>query len=141
VVPCPAEEATRVSNLSLRTQELPGHVLAVFADGVLDADTAGRLDALVTGAIARGWTKIACDLEKVTYIASAGAGVFIGSLNACQEKGGGIVLVHRAAAESDADGAALTQGYNPLQIFDLLGLTGVIPLAATMDEARKRLGA
>jgi anti-sigma B factor antagonist len=128
-----------VSNLTLRTQELPGNVLAVIADGVLDADTAGRFDQLVTGAISRGWTRIVCDLEKVTYIASAGVGVFIGSLEACRKGGGGIVLVHRAAAEGEAAGAALTQGYNPLQIFDLLGLSDVIPLAPTLDEARAKL--
>src|SRR5688500_1713283 len=128
-----------MSNLTLRTQELFGGVLAVFADGVLDADTAGRFDQLVSGAIQHGWTKIICDLERVTYIASAGVGVFVGSLEACRKKGGGIVLVHRAAAEGEEGGAALTQGYNPLQIFDLLGLTNVIPLAATLEQARTKL--
>ncbi|MCO5165885.1 MAG: STAS domain-containing protein [Planctomycetes bacterium] len=127
-----------MANLTLRTQELPGQVLAVTAEGVLDADTAGQLDQLLAGAIARGWTRIACDLEKVTYIASAGVGVFIGSLNACQEKGGGIVLVHRSVADGDG-GAGLTQGYNPLQIFDLLGLTEAFAVTPTLDEARRRL--
>lgn len=126
-----------MSNLTLRTQELPGAVLSIGIEGVLDADTSGKLDQLITGAIARGWTKIVCDLEKVTYIASAGVGVFIGSVNSCKEKGGGIVLVHRSASEDEPD----LQGYNPLQIFDLLGLTGVIPVATTLAEARKLLGA
>jgi len=124
-----------VSNLTLRTQELPDGVLSIVVDGTLDADTSGKLDQLMTGAVARGWTRIACDLEKVTYIASAGVGVFIGSLNACKEKGGGIVLVHRAANE-EAD----LQGYNPLQIFDLLGLNDMIPVATTLEQARKLLG-
>lgn len=130
-----------MSNLTLRTQELPGGVLVIAADGVLDADTAGRLDQLVTGAIERGWTRIACDLEKVTYIASAGVGVFIGSLNACREKGGGIVLVHRSASDDEAAGAGLAHGYNPLQIFDLLGLTNAIPMAPTLEQARRLLTA
>lgn len=128
-----------MASLTLRTQELPGHVLAIVADGVLDADTAGRLDQVVSGAIERGWVRIACDLEKVTYIASAGVGVFIGSLNSCREKGGGIVLVHRSASDEDAGGAGLAQGYNPLQIFDLLGLTGAFPVAPTLDQARRLL--
>lgn len=130
-----------MANLTLRTQELPGGVLAIVAEGVLDADTAPRLDQVVTGAIERGWVRIACDLERVTYIASAGVGVFIGSLNACREKGGGIVLVHRATAEEDASGSALAQGYNPLQIFDLLGLTDAFPVVATLEQARHALGA
>lgn len=128
-----------MSNLTLRTQELPGGVLAISAEGVLDADTAGRLDQLVSGAIERGWIRLICDLEKVTYIASAGVGVFIGSLNACREKGGGIVLVHRAASEEEAAGAGLAQGYNPLQIFDLLGLTSAFPVAPTLEQARRAL--
>ncbi|MBX3471763.1 MAG: STAS domain-containing protein [Planctomycetes bacterium] len=127
-----------MANLTLRAQELPGQVLAVVIEGVLDADTAGQLDKLISGAIARGWTRLACDLEKVTYIASAGVGVFVGSLEACRDKGGGIVLVHRSAAQGDG-GAGLTQGYDPLQIFDLLGLTGTFAMAATLEEARRRL--
>lgn len=130
-----------MSNLTLRTQELPGGVLSIVIEGVLDADTSGKLDQLVTGAISRGWTRIVCDLEKVTYIASAGVGVFIGSLNACKEKGGGIVLVHRAATEDEAGGSGLAQGYNPLQIFDLLGLNDMIPVATTLEQARMLLGA
>lgn len=128
-----------MSNLTLRTQELPGRVLVIVADGVLDADTSGRLDQLVTSAIERGWTRLACDLEKVTYIASAGVGVFIGALNACREKGGGVVLVHRSVAEGEAGGAGLAPGYNPLQVFDLLGLTDAFPMAATLEQARAAL--
>jgi anti-anti-sigma factor len=128
------------SNLTLRTQELPGHVLLVVADGVLDADTAGRLDTLIAGAVSRGWVKLICDLEKVTYIASAGAGVFIGTLQPCKDKGGGLVLVHRMGSEGAAmEGGALSHGFNPLQIFDLLGVSDLIPVAPTLDAALKLL--
>lgn len=130
-----------MSNLTLRTQELPDRVLHVVAEGVLDADTSGRLDALISGAISRGWVKLVCDLEKVTYIASAGAGVFIGSVQPCKDKGGGLVLVHRMGSEGAAmEGGALSQGFNPLQIFDLLGIADMIPVAPTLEAARKLLG-
>jgi anti-anti-sigma factor len=110
-------------------------VCTITPVGVLDAHTAEKLDTLVGKMVAEGTVRIICPLDQVTYIASAGVGVFVGYVNTCKEKGGNLVLVHPMGWDGGSDGSALTKGYNVLEVFNLLGLAEFITVAKSVSEA------
>lgn len=116
----------------------PQGICTITCDGVLDAHTSSQLDQLVGQVIQRGCTKIVCDLNKVTYIASAGVGVFVGYVNTCKEQGGNLVLLY--AQGYGGEGIGVAQGYNILEVFNLLGLAEHIPVATTTADAVKVFG-
>lgn len=113
----------------------PQGICTIKCVGVLDAHTSSQLDQLVGQVVQRGCTKIVCDLNEVTYIASAGVGVFVGYVNTCKEQGGNLVLLY--AQGYGGEGVAVTQGYNILEVFNLLGLAEHIPVAKSAAEANQ----
>jgi anti-sigma B factor antagonist len=129
------------STLKLTHEPSPDGPHLIVCEGVLDAHTSGQLESVIDGIIKGGDHKIACDLTGVTYIASAGVGVFVGFVNACQDGGGNLILVHPYGFEGENEARGLSSGYNVLEVFNLLGLADFIPVAKTRDEAFRKLGA
>ena len=129
-----------MSELSLSHEISPSGICTIVAAGVLDAHTSGQLDALVSKVMTGGCHKIICDIEKVTYIASAGVGVFIGSVETCRQKGGNLVLVYSLGFDGQQGSVGLTPGFNVLEVFNLLGLSQFISVATTQDEATRLFG-
>lgn len=127
-----------MSELELVHELSSAGVCTIHAAGVLDAHTAGKLDTLITGVVKNGCSQIVCVLNKVTYIASAGVGVFVGFVNSMQEKGGDIVLVHPVGFDGGTQGSALQEGYNVLEVFNLLGLAEFIKVEKTVEAAIAR---
>lgn len=123
------------SELELSHRIEASGVCLVSCRGVLDAHTSGRLDRLIEDVTRRGITRVACDLSEVNYIASAGVGVFVGHVNACRENGGDLVLVHPLGFGGDGEGTGLQQGYNVLEVFNLLGLADFLRVVKTPAEA------
>jgi anti-sigma B factor antagonist len=117
------------------THEIVDGVCTIFPVGVLDAHTSEQLDALVDKVMEGGILKIVCTLDKVTYIASAGVGVFVGYVNTCKEKGGDLVLVHPSGWGMGEAGSGLSKGYNVLEVFNLLGLSEFISVATSREAA------
>jgi anti-sigma B factor antagonist len=60
--------------------------------GYLDTTTAGELEAALYGLLRKGQCKIVVDLSGVTYISSAGWGIFIGEIKEIRNRGGDLKL-------------------------------------------------
>lgn len=86
-------------------------VTIVRVAGYLDAHTFEQLEEAIASLFASSKYKVIVDLEKVEYISSAGAGVFIGALSEAQEHEGNIVLMNPTS--------------NVREVFDLLGLSQI----------------
>ncbi len=89
--------------------------------GFLDAHTFESMQDTLDRVFAANKYKIAINLEKVDYISSAGAGVFIGALGKAQEGNGDIVLMNPRPTV--------------LEVFDLLGLTQIFTFVNSQKEA------
>lgn len=63
-------------------------------EGEIDASSSIQLDAAIEMAIKNNEKKILFDCEKLTYISSAGLGVFMSYIQDVNEKGIGFVLYH-----------------------------------------------
>lgn len=118
------------------THGITNGICGIVCDGVLDAHTAGQLDDLIGKITKGGCHKLMCDLNKITYIASAGVGTFVGYVNACREKGGDLILVYAQGFGGDT---AIAEGYNVLEVFNLLGLAEFITVCKTSDDAIRAL--
>lgn len=89
--------------------------------GTLDAHTHAELEKRLRELIERGRVKIIAQLDHLTYISSAGAGVFVGAAGAAREKGGDIVFLRPQAAVRE--------------VFDLLGLSQIFEYADDRESA------
>jgi anti-sigma B factor antagonist len=102
-------------------REQRGAAIVVTLDGPVSVNTYEKLEAALEEGFRAGVYSVVVDMGNVRYVSSAGAGVFMNALSQCRENQGTIVLVN------------LTPGV--AEIFDLLNLTNVIPLATTVDTA------
>ncbi len=66
------------------------HVLKV--SGYLDTTTAGELENTLYGLLKKGRYRIVVDLSGVSYISSAGWGIFIGEIKEIRNHGGDLKL-------------------------------------------------
>lgn len=60
--------------------------------GYLDTTTAGELETALYGLLRKGHYKVIVDLSGVTYISSAGWGIFIGEIKEIRNHGGDLKL-------------------------------------------------
>jgi len=70
----------------------PEDVSIVKVSGYLDTTTARDLEAAINGLLSKGSYKIVLDLSGVTYISSAGWGIFIGEIKEIRNHGGDLKL-------------------------------------------------
>ena len=111
-----------MSDLRIKSDHLGDGVALVNAEGYLDAHTFEELETVIQGLFAKDVYRIIVDLQKLDYISSAGCGVFIGAIGTAQDNNGNIVLLKPSA--------------NVREVFDLLGLTQIFPLAEDLDLAK-----
>jgi len=97
-------------------------ILAV--QGYLDAHTAPSFESSIEAEIRSGKVRLVVDCAGLTYISSAGLGVFMSFLEDAREQGGDIKL------------AAITP--KVFQIFDVLGFPKLFDIASTVEEAAAR---
>jgi len=112
------------NKLIIQTKMVGDGMCILSLSGFLDAHTFEQLDEAISGLFDDDIFKVIADLAGVEYISSAGAGVFIGCLTAAQESGGDIVLVNPTP--------------NVREVFDLLGLSTIFQIVATVDEAANK---
>jgi len=100
-------------------------VYYIAAEGFLDAHTFEEMNNLINKLFAQRCYKLVIHLEKLDYISSAGAGVFVGAIGDAMDNGGNIVFLKPSS---------------PVQeVFDLLGLSQIFSFAQTIEEAMQTL--
>ncbi len=74
------------------TTESSGDFAVIHLEGAVDAHTAPQFEDAVQKVIDGGQNNIIVDCEKLTYISSAGLGVFMGFIEEVREAGGDIKI-------------------------------------------------
>ncbi len=97
-------------------------VLAV--EGYLDAHTAPAFETAIEDEIRSGRVRLVVDCSRLTYISSAGLGVFMSFLEEIREQGGDIKL------------AAITP--KVFQVFDVLGFPQLFDITGSVEAAVAR---
>lgn len=108
-------------NSSVKDQ---GDISVVYLKGFLDAHTASSLENTFSGLIENSKYKIVVNFKDLSYISSAGLGVFMAFIEKVRENAGDIKLT----AMSD----------KVFNIFDLLGFPLLYEIFNTEDEAIKK---
>ena len=89
--------------------------------GYLDTTTASELEAALYGLLEKATFKIVVDLSGVTYISSAGWGIFIGEIKKIRNNGGDLKL---AGMVGDV-----------FEVFQLLEFQSILEAYPSIDEA------
>ena len=110
-----------MQGLKIQLDESRQDIVLVELEGYLDAHAFEKLETLFEELFQRGKHRLMVDLNKLRYISSAGAGVFLGALGVCQEKDGNIALLRPSPEVTE--------------IFDLLGVFHIFPIASSPEEA------
>ncbi len=108
------------TNFSVSDEQM-GDISVVRLSGYLDAHTAPRLEKKLKELTESGKYKILVDFQDLTYISSAGLGVFMGSIEECRENKGDIKMCQMQE--------------NVYTIFDLLGF----PMLYDIDDKMQTL--
>ena len=90
-------------------------------EGMLDAHNFETLEALFEKHFDKGLYRFVIDIKRLTYVSSAGAGVFIGAVGTCQDNDGNIVLVQPSQEVKE--------------IFELLGVYQIFPVVQARAQA------
>ncbi|MBD0373939.1 MAG: STAS domain-containing protein [Pyrinomonadaceae bacterium] len=93
-------------------------------EGYLDAHTAPQFEQAVQSELDQGRTRFIVDCEKLTYISSAGLGVFMSFIEEIREQGGDIKI------------CGLTPKVR--QVFDILGFPELFDMCANREAAVQR---
>jgi len=78
--------------VSVATAKGADNVTILKISGYLDTTTAGELETALYDLLDKGCYKIVIDLSGVTYISSAGWGIFIGEIKEIRNRGGDLKL-------------------------------------------------
>jgi anti-sigma B factor antagonist len=94
--------------------------------GYLDTTTASELESALYGLLGKSGFKIVVDLSGVTYISSAGWGIFIGEIKKIRNNGGDLKL---AGMVGDV-----------FEVFQLLEFQSILEAYPSIDEAVDAFG-
>ena len=100
------------------------NVSVIHLEGYLDAHTAPQFERVIQSEVDAGRYRLVVDCEKLTYISSAGLGVFMGFIEEVREQGGDIKIC----------------GLSPKvrQVFDILGFAEIYDICETRAGAVQR---
>ncbi len=101
-----------------------GGALVLILDGFLDAHTAPQFEKAIEEAVRAGHVRLVVDCAKLTYISSAGLGVFMSFLEEIREQGGDLKV------------AALEPAV--YQVFEVLGFPALLDIQPAVDDAVAR---
>ena len=89
-----AREKPPASNPGTRVVELDDHTTLIIFAGYIDSSNAPDFRRVVESVLSRGASHLVCDLERIDYLGSAGAGIFIESIGKVQAAGGQMSLLN-----------------------------------------------
>lgn len=102
----------------------PGNSITIIRiNGIIDTNTSRELNKVIGDVLAAKDYKIVIDLEHVTYISSAGWGIFIGEIRTIQTNGGDLKL---ASLSPDVE-----------EVYQLLEFYNILKAYDSIDEAVK----
>ncbi|MEO8074199.1 MAG: STAS domain-containing protein [Acidobacteriota bacterium] len=104
--------------------ETDGDFAVIKLEGAVDAHTAPKFEEAVEKVIEDGQNKIVVDCEKLSYISSAGLGVFMCFIEEVREEGGDIKI------------CGLTEKVK--QPFEILGFESIYDFCADIESAKAR---
>jgi anti-sigma B factor antagonist len=101
-----------------------GDLAVIRLEGFVDAHTAPQFEQAVQSVIDEGQHRIVVDCEMLSYISSAGLGVFMGFIEEVRERGGDIKIC----------------GLSPTakQPFEILGFESLYDFCADVAGAKER---
>ena len=108
------------TNFRIERSEL-GEAVVLALDGFLDAHTAPQFENAISAETEAGHLRLIADCRKLSYISSAGLGVFMSFIEEIREKGGDIKL----------------SGIEPkvYQVFEVLGFHELFDIVDSVDAA------
>jgi anti-sigma B factor antagonist len=103
------------------TRSSEGDLTVLTLDGFLDAHTAPQFEKAIQSELDAGRVQLIVDCSKLTYISSAGLGVFMGFIEEIRERNGDIKIC----------------GLTPkvAQVFDILGFPALYDIVADVPAA------
>jgi anti-sigma B factor antagonist len=101
-----------------------GELTVLALDGFLDAHTAPEFESAIQSDIDAGHLQFVVDCARLTYISSAGLGVFMGFIEELRERGGDIKI------------CGLTPKVE--QVFEILGFHALYDIVADVPTAVQR---
>jgi anti-sigma B factor antagonist len=111
--------------LTIRTAFFGDGLVCLALEGDLDGRTSALLEKQVQELLERGSGRVAFDLERLSVMTSAGAGVFVGAVVMAQERGGALAIIRPSPSVQ--------------QVFDVLGLGGLFPIEDTLQAAAAKI--
>lgn len=114
------------TNFSIDQSQQNG-IQVLSLSGYLDAHTAPQFEAVIQEHLEAGRVRIAVDCGRLTYISSAGLGVFMSFIEEIREKGGDIKLASIAP--------------KVYQVFEVLGFPDLFQIEADLPAALARFNA
>jgi anti-sigma B factor antagonist len=101
-----------------------GDLAVIRLEGFVDAHTAPQFEQAVQSVIDQGQHRIIVDCEKLTYISSAGLGVFMGFIEEVREQDGDIKICGLAPKVK--------------QPFEILGFESLYDFCPDVEGAKER---
>jgi anti-sigma B factor antagonist len=101
-------------------------ISVVVLDGQVDAHTAPKFEEAIQAELAAGHRRIVVDCAKLTYISSAGLGVFMSFIEEIREQGGDIKICSVIPKVQTT--------------FEILGFQDIFDIAADVPAAVRRFG-
>lgn len=101
-------------------------IAVVHVVGQLDSVTSAQLDKALNSLLTSRTFKIIVNLERVTYVSSAGWGIFLGILKELRTNKGDLKL------------AGI--GQDVMEVIRLLDIDSFLPIHRTVDDAAKAFG-
>lgn len=118
------EEKVRVANSFHLERRDEGDVRILCLHGYLDAHTAPDFEKAIEEEITHGNVRLIVDCANLTYISSAGLGVFMSFIEEIRERKGDLKI---AAVQPKV-----------FQVFDVLGFPALFDITVSVTEAKLR---
>ncbi|RMD97748.1 MAG: anti-sigma factor antagonist [Calditrichaeota bacterium] len=112
-----------MSGFEVAKQE-DGDLVVLYLKGFLDAHTAPRLESALQECVDQQKYKIIVNFEGLSYISSAGLGVFMGFIEDVRRNGGDIKLTNMSS--------------KIYRVFDLLGFPALYEIFENESEAKEK---
>ncbi len=110
-----------MAGLNIHNENIREGIVYYELEGMLDAHNFEILETLFEKHFDNDFYRFVVDIQKLEYVSSAGAGVFIGAVGTCQENDGNVVLVQPSREVKE--------------IFELLGVYQIFPVVDTRKGA------